>query len=97
MENLQFRNGFDASKFGSGVLKTTILPRETRFTTIMFRSKHERDLFSRNVEKKNQTIKFFDSHPQPYRQPNKEMRKTAQNLRDMAYITDISIDETYNI
>ena len=59
-----------------------------------FQSKHERDLFSRNVEKKDQSIKNFDSHPQPYRQPNKDMGKTAQNLRDMGYITDISIDKT---
>ena len=94
MEKLKFRNGFDASKFGSGVLKTIQLPREVRFTTVTFQSKNERDLFSRNVEKEDQTIKFFDSHPQPYRQPNKDMRKTAQYLRDMGYITDISIDET---
>ena len=94
MENLQFRNGFDAIKFSSGVLKSTILPCETRFTTVTFKSKHEGDLFSRNVEKKNQTIRFFYSHPQPYRQPNKEMRKIAQNLRDMGYVTDISIDES---
>ena len=94
MDKLTFRNGFDASKFGSGILKTIQLPREARFTTVTFQSKNERDLFSRNVEKKNQALKFFDSHPQPYRQPNKDMRKDAQNLRDMNYITDISIDES---
>ena len=93
MDKLKFRNGFDASKFGSGVLKTIQLPCEVRFTTVTFQSKNERDLFSINVDKREQPIKFFDSHPQPYRQPNKDMRKNIQKLRDMGYITDISIDE----
>ena len=77
-----------------GAFKTIVLPRETKFTTVTFKSKIERDLFSGNVDKKVQTIKFFNSHPQTYRQPNKDMRKTAGNLREMGYITDISIDET---
>ena len=94
MENLKFRNGFDASKFGSGILKTLMLPHENRITTVTFSSKHERELFSRNVERKNQPLNFFDSYPQPYRQPSKQLRKTAQNLRDMGYITDISIDQS---
>ena len=91
---LQFRNGFDASKFGSGILKTVMLPHENRFTTLTFVSKHERDLFSRNIERKNQPLKFFDSYPQPYRQPSKQLRKTAQNRRDMGFITEVSIDES---
>ena len=94
MEKLKFRNGYDASKFGSGVLKTIQLPREVRFTTVTFETKNERDLFSRNVDKRETPMQFFDSHPQPYRQPNKDMRKSAGNLRNMGYITDISIDET---
>ena len=92
MDKLIFRNGYDISKFGSGVLKTIVLPPETKFTTVTFQSKIERDLFSRNVDKREQTIKFFDSQPQTYRQPNKDVRKTAGNLREMGYITDISID-----
>ena len=75
-------------------MRTIQLPREVRFTTVTFTSKNERDLFSRNVEKKNQALKFFDSHPQPYRQPNKDMGKEAQNLRDINFITDITIDES---
>ena len=82
------------SKFRSGVLKTTQLPREVRFTTVTSQSKNERDLFSRNVDKREQPIQFFNSHPKPYRQPNKDMRKSAGNLRSMGYITDISVDET---
>jgi hypothetical protein len=46
------------------------------------------------VAAKNQPIKFFDSHPQPYREPNKAMKREAQNLRDMNFITEITIDET---
>ena len=40
MEKLTFRNGYDASKFGSGILKTIQLPREVRFTTVTFQSKN---------------------------------------------------------
>ena len=68
MEKLKFRNGYDASKFGSGVLKTIQLPREIRFTKVTFETKNERDLFSRNVDKRETPMQFFDSHPQPYRQ-----------------------------
>ena len=78
----------------SGILRNIQLPKEVRFTTVTFATKNERDIFSRNVEKKNQPLKFFDSHPQPYREPNKAMRREAQNLRDMNFITEIAIDET---
>ena len=40
MEKLKFRNGYDASKFGSGVLKPIQLPHEVRFTTVAFQSKN---------------------------------------------------------
>ena len=68
MTNLRFRNGFDADKFSSGVLKSIVLPGNTKFTTVTFKSKTERDLFFRNVEKKDQNIKFFESYPPNYRQ-----------------------------
>ena len=53
LEKLTFRNGYDSSKFNSGILRTIQLPKEVKFTTVTFASKNERDLFSRNVEKKN--------------------------------------------
>ena len=37
MTKLKFRNGYDANSFGSGVLKTIVLPRETKFTTVTFK------------------------------------------------------------
>ena len=55
-DKLKFRNRYDASKFGSGVLKAIVLPREVRFTTVTFQSKNERDLFSRNVDKSEQKM-----------------------------------------
>ena len=94
MTNLKFRNGFDADKFSSGVLKSIILPENTNFTTVTFKSKTERDLFFRNIKKKDQNIKLFESYPPNYRQANKDMRQMATNLRDLGFITDISIDET---
>ena len=48
-------------KFGSGILRTLILSHENRFTTVTFASKHEREQFSRNLERKEQPLKFFDS------------------------------------
>ena len=39
MTKLIFRNGFDAEKFSSGVLKTIILPGDNKFTTFKFMSK----------------------------------------------------------
>ena len=71
-----------------------MLPKQVKFTTVTFESSSQRDQFSRNVEKKEQTLRFFDSHPQPYREPNKAMRKEAQDLRAMEYITEISVDES---
>ena len=59
MTNLRFRNGFDADKFGSGVLKSIILPGNTRFTTVTFKSKNERYLFFRNEEKKRTKLKIL--------------------------------------
>ena len=94
LETCTFRNGYVASKFNTGILRSIQLPKEVKFTTVTFASKIERDTFSRNVEKKNQPLRFFDSHPQPYREPNRAMRREAQDLRDMDFITDITIDES---
>ena len=38
-------------------------------------------------------MKFFESYPPNYRQPIKDTRQMAGNLRDLGFITDISIDE----
>ena len=66
LESCTFRNGYTKNKFKTGILRTILLPKQVKFTTVTFESNSQREQFSRNLEKKEQTLRFFDSHPQPY-------------------------------
>ena len=89
----KFRNNFSHENFPSGVLQTRQLSGGRTSTTVTFLTKTERDLFYRNVDKKDQPMKFFESYPVQYRSANKALRKRASILREIDLLTDITVDE----
>ena len=90
----KFRNNFSKDQFTSGILKTITLPGNKKTSTVTFVTKLEGDLYFRNVEKKYQPIKFFESYPINYRTPNKSLWQKATYLRVLCLLTDMSVDET---
>ena len=89
----KFRNNFSHENFPSGVLQTRLLSGGRSSTTVTFLTKKERDLFYRNVDKKDQNMKFYESYPIQYRSANKALRQKANMLREIDLITDITVDE----
>ena len=53
----------------------------------------KKPFFYQNIEKKHQSMKFFESYPFQYRVTNKALRKRAGDLRQLDLLTDITIYE----
>ena len=72
LDDLPFRQNFTKQPFRNGILKNIELTGGKYMSTVSFKTKHQRDLFFRSVEKKDTQVKFYHSFPIQYRAANKD-------------------------
>jgi hypothetical protein len=93
-DTMKFRQGFSKAPFAQGVLKHVTNGQGKVMSTVTFPTRIMRDLFHRNVEKKDSPLRFYFSYPLQYRAANKQFKTSAVLLRDAGFATEISIDES---
>ncbi len=94
LSQCQFRNNHKAAEYQNASIITTFMSGNRKATAVTFKSKEDRDNFFWNVEKKGQKIQFYESFPIQYREANKAFRRRAADLREIYFLTEISVNET---